>query len=46
MREADCVPDLVVCSSALRARQTWDLVAAGLGVTVPVIHETRLHQDS
>ncbi|MBT2479682.1 histidine phosphatase family protein [Streptomyces sp. ISL-94] len=46
LREADCVADLVVCSSALRARQTWDLVAAELGVTVPVIHEARLYGAS
>lgn len=26
LREADCVPDLVVCSTARRTRQTWDLV--------------------
>lgn len=28
LREADCVPDLVVCSPARRTRQTWDLIAA------------------
>lgn len=26
---ADLVPDLVLCSAATRARQTWDLLAAG-----------------
>lgn len=27
--DADLVPDLVLCSAAIRARQTWDLLAAG-----------------
>ena len=31
LREADCVPDLVVCSTARRTRQTWELAAAELG---------------
>ncbi|MBC7290045.1 MAG: histidine phosphatase family protein [Actinotalea sp.] len=31
LRQAGLVPDAVVVSSALRTRQTWDLVRAGLG---------------
>lgn len=31
LRGADLVPDAVVVSSALRTRQTWDLVRTGLG---------------
>jgi phosphohistidine phosphatase len=29
--ERDIVPDLVLCSAAVRARQTWQLAAAALG---------------
>ena len=29
------VPDAVVCSTALRARQTWELAATGLAAAVP-----------
>jgi phosphohistidine phosphatase len=31
LRDAGVVPELVLCSSAVRARQTWDLVRAALG---------------
>ncbi len=31
LRAEGLVPDRVLCSSALRTRQTWDLVCAGLG---------------
>lgn len=48
LREAGCVPDLVMCSSARRARQTWDLVAAEaeFGASTPVIYEARLYGAS
>ncbi len=47
LREADCVPDLVVCSSARSTRETWDLVAAELGAApAPVIYEARLYGAS
>lgn len=48
LREAGCVPDLVVCSSARRVRQTWDLVAAEaeFGASTPVIYEVRLYGAS
>jgi phosphohistidine phosphatase len=36
LRRSGYRPQLVVCSSALRARQTLDLVAAGLGLDVAV----------
>ncbi|MDM7830958.1 SixA phosphatase family protein [Cellulomonas edaphi] len=32
MAAASVVPDLVLCSSSLRTRQTWELARAGLGV--------------
>ncbi len=43
------VPDAVVCSTALRARQTWELAAAGLAAAVPdaspvVRYETRVYE--
>ena len=31
------VPDVVLCSSAVRTRQTWDLVRGGLGGVSPVV---------
>jgi len=36
MRNQGLVPDLVLCSAALRAQQTWDMVAEALGHEVPV----------
>jgi phosphohistidine phosphatase len=36
MREAGLTPDLVLCSSSRRTRETWDLVAAKLGRKVPM----------
>jgi phosphohistidine phosphatase len=38
-------PGLVVCSSALRARQTLDLICAGLGIGVPVRIEDEIYTD-
>jgi len=43
------VPDTVVCSTARRARETWDLVAAGLAEAVPgaapaVRYEPRVYE--
>jgi phosphohistidine phosphatase len=35
--------DLVVCSPATRARQTWQLAAAGLDQEPPVRHEDRIY---
>jgi phosphohistidine phosphatase len=42
-------PDAVVCSTALRARQTWELAAAGLAEAVPdaspvVRYEARVYE--
>ena len=33
----DLVPELVLCSTAVRARQTWDLVRGGLGDVEPEV---------
>lgn len=37
------VPDAVLCSEAVRARATWDLIAPRLGVDVPVKHMKSLY---
>ncbi len=36
LRKQDLLPDLVLCSGARRARQTWELVSAKLRSEVPV----------
>lgn len=41
-----CVPDLVICSTARRTRQTWDLVAAQLGASPEVVFEPRVYEAS
>jgi phosphohistidine phosphatase len=38
------LPDLVLCSKARRARQTWQYVAAGLAGEPEVIIDTRLYE--
>ncbi|SNX56817.1 phosphohistidine phosphatase [Streptomyces sp. TLI_55] len=43
LAEADCLPDLALCSTAVRARQTWDLAAAQWGTPPPVRHDARLY---
>jgi phosphohistidine phosphatase len=43
MREGGYPPDLVVCSTASRARQTWELVAGELGVAPPVEWDVRVY---
>ncbi|MEU3840248.1 histidine phosphatase family protein [Streptomyces sp. NPDC028635] len=43
LAEADLLPDLAVCSTALRARQTWELAATQWGTPPPVRHDERLY---
>ncbi|MGC5566488.1 SixA phosphatase family protein [Streptomyces sp. FR-108] len=43
LADADCLPDLALCSTAVRARQTWELAAAQWGTPPPVRHEARLY---
>jgi phosphohistidine phosphatase len=45
---SDYVPDAVVCSTALRARQTWDLVSAELppAAARTVRYEPRVYEAS
>ncbi|MFE3907452.1 SixA phosphatase family protein [Streptomyces sp. NPDC059153] len=46
LREVQCVPDLVICSTAQRTRETWDLVAAQLGASPEVVFEPRVYEAS
>ncbi|MEU6096773.1 histidine phosphatase family protein [Streptomyces sp. NPDC047079] len=41
--EADCLPDLALCSTAVRARQTWELASAQWSIPPPVRFEARLY---
>ncbi len=43
LADADCLPDLALCSTARRARQTWELAAAQWGTPPPVRHDQRLY---
>lgn len=43
LRDSGYVPDLVLCSTATRARRTWDLAAARLPAEPPVRHDRRLY---
>jgi phosphohistidine phosphatase len=40
---ADCLPDLALCSTAVRARRTWELAAAQWGTPPRVRHDARLY---
>jgi phosphohistidine phosphatase len=44
LAERDLVPDLVLCSSARRARQTWQYVGAELAGEPEVIKDPRLYE--
>ncbi|MFI6033703.1 SixA phosphatase family protein [Streptomyces sp. NPDC051315] len=43
LAEAGCLPDLAVCSTAVRARRTWELACAQWDSPPPVRHEPRLY---
>lgn len=43
LAEADCLPDLALCSTAVRARQTWELAAREWGTPPPVRLDRRLY---
>lgn len=38
------VPDLVICSTATRTRQTWDIVAAAFRQEPDVVYDDRLYE--
>lgn len=43
LAESDCLPDLALCSTAVRARQTWELAARQWGTPPPVRFDRRLY---
>ncbi|MFF2131434.1 SixA phosphatase family protein [Streptomyces olivochromogenes] len=43
LAESDCLPDLALCSTAVRARQTWELAARQWGTPPPVQFDRRLY---
>lgn len=46
LREAGCVPDQVLCSTARRARETWELAQPGLGAAPPVTFDHSVYEAS
>ncbi len=46
LRARDLVPDIVICSTARRARQTWLHVSADLGTEAAVRNDPRLYDAS
>jgi phosphohistidine phosphatase len=46
LRAAGHVPDQVLCSTALRTRETWQLAQPGLGAAPPVSFEDRVYEAS
>ncbi|MGW1214261.1 SixA phosphatase family protein [Streptomyces sp. NPDC002499] len=43
LAEHDLLPDLALCSTAVRARRTWESAAAQWGTPPPVHHDPRLY---
>ncbi|MDF3299596.1 SixA phosphatase family protein [Streptomyces tropicalis] len=43
LAEGDCLPDVALCSTARRARETWDLASAQWGTPPPVRFDPRLY---
>jgi phosphohistidine phosphatase len=46
LRKSDCVPDRVLCSTARRARETWELAEEKLGAHPPTVFEDRVYGAS
>ncbi|MFD6289241.1 SixA phosphatase family protein [Streptomyces sp. NPDC060205] len=46
LADADCLPDLALCSTAVRARETWGLAASQWGTPPPVRLDARLYGAS
>ncbi|MBV2356406.1 histidine phosphatase family protein [Streptomyces sp. J2-1] len=44
LAEADCLPDLALCSTALRARRTWELASAQWGTPPSALLDRRLYE--
>src|SRR5579871_2454938 len=45
LRDAGLVPDLVLCSTARRARETWEFAQPGLGTAPPVRFEDSIYGE-
>jgi phosphohistidine phosphatase len=45
LRGAGVVPDLVLCSTARRARETWQFAQAGLAASPPASFEDRIYGE-
>jgi phosphohistidine phosphatase len=45
LRDAGLVPDLVLCSTARRARETWQFAQTGLAATPPVRFEEQIYGE-
>ncbi|MEU4008475.1 SixA phosphatase family protein [Streptomyces pseudogriseolus] len=43
LADMDCLPGLALCSTAVRARRTWELAAAQWGTPPPVRFDPRLY---
>jgi phosphohistidine phosphatase len=43
LRDTGCVPDLVVCSTARRTRETWELAARKLAADPAVVYDPRVY---
>lgn len=46
LRSAGCIPDRVVCSTALRASQTWQLARPALGGNPETVFDDRVYAAS
>ena len=46
LRDAGLVPDQVLCSTARRARETWQLAEGGLGAAPPVSFERGVYESA
>jgi len=46
LRQSGCVPDSVLCSTASRARETWQLAQEKLGARPPAVFERRIYGAS
>ena len=46
LRQAGCAPDYVLCSTARRARETWQLAQTELGARPPAVFESQVYGAS
>ena len=46
LRDAGLVPDQVLCSTARRARETWQFAQTGLAAAPPVTFDARIYEAS